>query len=185
MKRRIFVAVNLPDNIKKSLERIQEEHSDLPAKWTKTSNLHITMVFLGEVADEDLMDVFDKVSKVASENSSFSVRLESVTYGPPKKIPPRMVWANGKKSKELGKIQKELEESLSGILQEKERGYTPHITLARIKTWQWKGIDPEERPDMNQEINLNFDVVSIEVMESYFRKGGPQYEILESFELND
>jgi 2'-5' RNA ligase len=186
MKHRIFIAVNLPKEIRKGLERIQEKNSALPAKWTRADNLHITLSFLGDVADEDILEVCSKVSKVASDNKSFSVKLNKVVYGPPRKMPPRMVWAEGEKSKELGKVQKELEESLSGLAQQEEnRGFSPHITLARIKTWQWKEINPEERPEIEEDLNLGFEVNSIEVMESYLKMGGPRYEILESYQLKE
>jgi 2'-5' RNA ligase len=185
MKHRIFIAVNLPEKVKKSLEEIQERNSALPAGWVKRDNLHITLVFLGYVDDGDLLEIFEKASGVASQNSGFSVRLNQVVYGPPKKDPPRMVWVRGEKSKDLGKIQKELEESLSGTRQQESREFSPHITLARIKTWQWKGMEPEERPQVEEEIGLEFEVNSIEVMESYLKRGGPKYEVLESFPLKD
>jgi 2'-5' RNA ligase len=183
MKHRIFIAVNLPESVKKSLGKIQEKNAILPARWTKKENLHITLVFLGYVADEDLMEICEKVSKVASENESFSVRLDKTLYGPPKKTPPRMVWVKGERSKELGKIQRDLEESLSGVRQPEGREFAPHITLARIKTWQWKEMEPEERPQVEEDLNLEFEVDSIEVMESYLRREGPRYEILESYQL--
>ncbi len=52
-----------------------------------------------------------------------------------------------------------------------------------MKTWQWKQIEPEERPDVAEEINLNFEVDSIEVMESVLKRGGPEYTVLESYPL--
>ena len=186
MKHRLFVAANLPPEIKNRLLYTKDNNLELPAKWTKKENLHITLVFLGDVADEDLLDVFKKVSKVVESNKSFSIKLNRILYGPTNKLPPRMVWVEGEKSNELGKIQKELEESLSGLYQKQEnRGFTPHITLARIKTWEWKQINPEERPNIEEELNLDFEVNSIEVMESYLKRGGSQYEILESYQLKE
>ena len=65
------------------------------------------------------------------------------------------------------------------------RGFVPHITLARINEWQWKSIEPEERPEVTEDIDLAFTVESIEVMESILRRGGPKYEILESCHLKN
>ena len=58
-----------------------------------------------------------------------------------------------------------------------------HITLGRIKAWEFRKIEPEERPIVDEEINLTFEVNSIEVMDSQLKKGGPTYTILESFPL--
>ncbi len=65
------------------------------------------------------------------------------------------------------------------ILQQREK----HITLARIQEWEWKKIEPEERPEVNENIDFIFTVESIEVMESVFKKGGSKYTIIESHNL--
>lgn len=184
MKHRIFIAVNIPPQVKRRLLDIQEKHFDLPVRWTKIDNLHITLSFLGDIDDEHIMEMCKKTADVISKNKTFSIKINKVVYGPPNKIPPRMVWIEGEKNMKLGKIQKELEESLCEYSQKEEnKGYTPHITLGRIKTWQWKQIEPEERPEIEEELNIQFEVNSIEIMESYLKKGGPRYEILESYQL--
>jgi 2'-5' RNA ligase len=144
-------------------------------------------MFLGYLADEELLEVINIAKEVASRNQPFSINLKKIIYGPPKKMPPRMVWVEGEESEELGKLQKDLENSLltspvKGIESE-SRPYAPHITLGRIKEWEFRKIEPEERPEVNEEINLNFEVNSIEVMESELKKGGPNYAILESCSL--
>lgn len=64
------------------------------------------------------------------------------------------------------------------------RAFSPHITLSRIRTWQWRQMEPEERPEVNKDISLSFEVNSIEVMESQLKRGGSEYTILESAQLN-
>jgi 2'-5' RNA ligase len=63
------------------------------------------------------------------------------------------------------------------------RIYTPHITLGRIRVWEFRQIEPEERPDIEKEISLSFQVNSIEVMESQLKRGGSEYTILKSCPL--
>jgi 2'-5' RNA ligase len=187
MKRRIFIAINLPKNIKERLLSCQNKWLELPARWTKKENLHITLIFLGYLSDEELPDVCNVTKEVASRNSSFSITLNKIIYGPPKKVPPRMVWAEGEKSKELGRLQKDLENSLldSAVrrLEKESRPYAPHITLGRIKAWEFRQIEPEQRPEVSEEINLSFEVNSIEIMESQLKRGGPNYTMLESAPL--
>jgi 2'-5' RNA ligase len=164
MRRRIFIAINLPDEIKKQLADYQGKWLELPCRWTKKENLHITLEFLGYLADEELMELCQKTRETTSVKKVFSVCLNKICYGPPKKIPPRMVWVTGEKIKELN--------------------ISPHITLGRIKTWQFRQIEPEERPEINEDINLTFEVKSIEIMESHLRRrGGPEYTVLESVPL--
>jgi len=203
MRYRVFVAINLPENIKNKLAEYQEKRPDLPVRWTKKENLHITLMFLGYLIDEELLEVCNITKEIASKNQSFSINLKKIIYGPPKKIPPRLVWVEGEKSEELGKLQKDLEnsfltsratakgkeEDLSSSpspvkgLESESRPYTSHLTLGRIKTWEFKQIEPEERPEINEDINLSFEVNSIEVMESQLKRTGPRYTILESCPL--
>ena len=188
MKHRIFIAINLPENIKKELLSFQLKWPDLPIRWVGPENLHITLAFLGYLSDEELLEIIKITKEVASRNESFSLNLKSICYGPPKKMPPRMVWAEGEKSMELGKLQKDLEislfsSSIKSLKEPESRPYTPHITLGRIRQWEFRQIEPEERPEVNEDISLNFEVNSIEVMESELKRGGAEYTILESCPL--
>lgn len=183
MRHRIFIAINLPENIKNKLSQSEGKWLELPCRWTKKENLHITLVFLGYISDEELVEFCKIAKEVALKQEPFLINLNKIMYGPPNK-PPRMVWAEGEKSEELGKLQRELENSISGLSrelkEEKGRGYAPHITLGRLKQWEFQKIEPEERPEINEDVSLNFEVKSIEVMESELKRGGPIYSVLES-----
>lgn len=189
MNKRIFISISLPERIKNKLASLQDEIAQsftsfndfCPVKWTKKSNLHITLFFIGYVEIDELPAVFDIIEEIAEKQGSFNIDLKSVSYGPPGK-PPKMVWANGEKSEELNKLQVELEKKLLDI-KEPENGFTPHITLGRIIQWQFNRIEPEERPDTYREVSLSFPVNSIEVMESNLKGGGSQYTVLRSFPL--
>lgn len=188
MRHRIFIAINLPETIKKKLSLYESKWLELPCRWTKKDNLHITLSFLGYLTDEELMEVLDIVKKTAVKHTSFKIRLNKIIYGPPQKMPPRMIWAEGEKSEALGDLRKDLDNSLRGLSVESEketRAFAPHITLGRIKTWEFRAIEPEERPEVSEEIDLSFEVSSIEVMESQLKRGGPSYAVLESCPLED
>ena len=48
---------------------------------------------------------------------------------------------------------------------------------------QLRVMDSEEIPEINEKLDLNFEVESIDVMESVLTKNGPAYTIIESFSL--
>jgi len=148
------------------------------------------LMFLGYLADEELLEVLKITKEVASRQEPFSVNLIKICYGPPKKMPPRMVWVEGEKNEELGKLQTDLEKNLlekstpyRNEVPGAGRPYAPHITLGRIRTWEFRQIEPEERPIVDEDISLNFEVNSLEVMESELKRGGPEYTVLESCPL--
>lgn len=181
-RHRIFIAINLPEDIKKELVVYTEKWPELPAKWTFKDNLHITLEFLGDLTDVEIAEVCKITGEVAKKHNVFSLNISRALYGPPKKFPPRMVWAETEKSDEFSDLRKDLQEELSERIsfRPERRGEAGHITLARISEWEFKKIEPEERPEINEDIDLTFTIESIEVMESELKRGGPQYTILES-----
>lgn len=183
MRHRIFIAINLPEEIKTALSNYRIKWPELPCRWVKKENLHITLAFLGYLTDEELIEVINLTEKIASNFSPFNVLLKKICYAPPNKIPPKMVWVLGEKSAQLLKLQKELVREIQGtikVLRNEDWNFSPHVTLGRIRAWQFKQIEPEERPEIEEDLNLQFRVNSIEVMESFLKRGGAEYEVLET-----
>jgi 2'-5' RNA ligase len=161
--------------------------------------LHITVEFLGDLTDEELADVCLITKEVAQRHEIFSLNINEISYGPKNKMPPRMIWASGEKSKELSALKNDLEKSLlekvrfapaapqdgASLAQKgrEERSFVPHVTLARINSFAFRQIDPEEVPQVQENTELVFTVESIEVMESELKRGGPVYTVLDSCEL--
>ncbi len=184
-KYRVFIAINLPEDVKKELVGYQKKWSDLPARWVSRDNLHITLVFLGYLTDVELGEVCMIVKEVAQKYNSFDINLNKVIYGPVGKNPPRMIWVEVERLKELSFLKKDLEGELLNPIgfRPEARTFNLHITLARIKLLEFRSINPEERPEVNEDLNLNFSVESIEVMESQLKRPGTVYTIMESFSL--
>jgi len=209
-RHRVFIAINFPADVKRALEKhqksIQEEFADLGTegqfrevmKWTSKDNLHITLEFLGFLTDEEIVEACKITGEVAKKCSVFSVNLGKICYAARRQAKPtsaevglaclpKMIWAVGERSDELADLKNSLQEELHEAINYKSenRGFTPHITLGRVKEWQFKQIDPDERPEVNQEINLTFTVESVEVMESQLKRARPVYTVLKSCQLKD
>src|SRR3989344_27323 len=176
MRRRIFIAINLPEKIKNQMADFQLKWPELPCRWVKRENLHLTLAFLGYLTDEEIINVCKTAKETTLKYSPFVIKMDKIIYGPPKK-PARMVWLEGEKSENLTKLQDDLAGAL-GI--KEERDYSPHLTLGRLKQWEFQRLEPEERPEINEDISLGFEVSSIEIMESQLKRNGPIYTILES-----
>ena len=196
-KHRTFIAINLPGDVKKALAGYQKKWADVPAKWTDLDNLHITLVFLGDLTDIELGEVCLAVKDIAKNHNAFNLNLNKVAYGPTDKIPPRYIWAGGsasvqgfgetkEESNEAVLLKRDLDNALSEIVRFSldEKAFNLHITLARINSMAWRAIEPEERTEVNEMIDLPFTVESIEVMESELTRLGPRYTIIESHQLN-
>jgi len=188
MLKRVFIAINLPESLKEKLAKFEKNFPELPAKWVKKENLHLTLVFLGYLKDFHLEKVKEVVKEVGKNFSPFSLSLKRVCFGPPKTSPPRLVWVELEKNEVLEdlvkKLQEKLKENKIPFLVE-DREFLPHITLARIRKWEFQRMEPEERPRINEIIKESFEVKSIEIMESHLKRSGAEYSVLESAPLTN
>lgn len=200
MVHRIFLALNLPDSAKKKLLEYQKNVKELftpyhpdeggigsgPARWSRPENLHVTLVFLGNTSTEELEEVKRAAAAVAQRHQPFSLSFSEIVYGPtPNK--PRMVWAVGRPPKELLSLQRDLEHALasSKILSfvPEKHPFSLHLTLARLKEFEFRGLDPEERPQIKEDISVEAHISSIEIMESKLKRSGTEYTTVESVPL--
>jgi 2'-5' RNA ligase len=188
LRHRVFLSISLTEKIKNRLSKYKENLSSLPAKWVKRDNLHITLIFLGDSNEKEIGYIGEALKKESSKHSPFNLFLNKISYFPENKIPPRMICATGESTKEILDLRKGIEKALL------ERGvhfplemkkFNPHVTLARIRAWDWRKIEPDERPEVTEDININLEVKSIELVESKLKRGGPEYTILERAKLRD
>ncbi len=186
MSRRIFIAVNPIQKIKEKIFNYQEICPDLPVRWTQKKNLHITVSFLGKVKDKALSKIIEKTRKTAKKHTPFFITLNKMCYGPPNKK-PGMVWMTGKKSKQLGSLKADLEKELFNLSNRRvsayRRGFSPHVTLGRLRRKKFNRLRPEERPNIARKVFIKFEVVSIDIMESELKRGGARYTILQTVNL--
>lgn len=183
---RLFIAINLPEKIRNRFESYQENWPGLPAKWTRPYNLHLTVLFLGNVAEENIPAVLEITKKLAEKYPPIEIKLDKISYGPPKKIPPRMVWISVGKNELLAELKNEIEKELTEQnvhFQIEDRGFNPHITFARLNNFELRQMDPEEVPQIDEDINFDFRAKTVEVMESQLKRSGANYDILGSFEF--
>ncbi|KKT26994.1 MAG: 2'-5' RNA ligase [Parcubacteria group bacterium GW2011_GWA2_43_9b] len=182
-KRRIFIAVNLPEKIKKRLKEYKEKHDNLSVRWTKIPSLHLTLVFIGYVDDEQMLKACKITREVASEVESFFIYFKRIILGPPGKE-PRMIWLEGEKSDALTRLRDALQEALfsadAGFNHKESRPFSPHITLAKIKSDEWCKLLTSDINNVGQDFQAQVEVNSIEVMESDLKYDGAEYAALES-----
>ena len=182
MRKRIFITINLPEQAKNILVDYQEKWQDLPVRWVKQNSLHLTLAFLGEIDDQSLASICRGLKEVVSGFPFFSIRLNRIDYDVFGEKIPRLIWAKGQKSENLCLLKKKLDEFLNkqvGFFPERN-DFIPHITLGRVRQWQWSKMEIEERPEIKEDINLDFEAKSVEVMESRLKRTGPEYTVLQS-----
>lgn len=201
MMRRIFIAINLSEDVKKKLQEYQREWADLPLRFVKKNSLHLTILFIGYVNDERMVEICCNVREVAKKYQPFELNFNKICLGPPGKA-PRLIWLEGEKNEAFTNLKRDIEgvmalgqnDSRAFVEIEKElKIFIPHITLARIRQIEWRKL--ETSPQIDKEVSIGVQVNSIEVMESNLkpsfakaskgRRGGAEYSILESVLLEE
>jgi RNA 2',3'-cyclic 3'-phosphodiesterase len=130
---RTFIALELSDGIRERLHEAQQVLRGCSARLTfvDPALIHLTVKFLGEVDGKQLVQVQEILKKIAF--APFTVTAGNVTVNNPKR--PHTVWCafddGGNGERLLGLI----EEGLSPLGFDREtRRYTPHATVARVKS---------------------------------------------------
>ena len=140
---RSFLAIRLPEPIRKDLESIQErlKETDAPVKWVTPDNVHLTLKFLGNIESKDVEKIHDIVSKIVTKETHLILRGEGVGAFPHIKS-PRVIWVGiSGEIDRLKDIHIRMEEELETIgFRPEERSFSPHLTIGRVKTGVHKAL---------------------------------------------
>lgn len=180
MKRKIFISINLAERDKKRLIRATEKWQDLPVKWVREANLHVTLVFLGHIMDENMAEICEKVRGAARNVEIFDLEFEAIELGPDA-ADPKMIWLSGRADENLKSLHEKIEKALGTYVSSK-KSFRPHITLGRIRKRKWEAL--ALKPEILENYNLIVPVESVDVMASDFSDGGREYTIIQSCPLS-
>lgn len=133
------------------------------------SNLHLTLVFLGELSEAELKILTSGLQRF--EFPKFRLAISGLgTF--PEVGEPRILWAGINKSLPLLNLQKQLNQELVKLIgyQPEDRDYSPHVTLARINSDAATG-ELSKYLDSNREIEISpFLVEEIVLFSSDFEE---------------
>jgi 2'-5' RNA ligase len=135
---RTFIAVDFGKAIRDRAVALQEKlaQSGAPVKWVEAENLHVTMLFLGEVDDRDVPAVCSAVAECCLGRTPFSMSIETLGCFPHARR-PRVIWIGvGQGTQELCSLHDALEPPLLdlGCYRREDRKYRPHVTLGRVRS---------------------------------------------------
>jgi len=174
---RTFVAVFPPQRVREALFRAAR---DLPARndyrLIDPEKLHLTLKFLGDVADDDFRRVTQALEPLREWHEPFEVATSGFGAFPSERN-ARILWAGvGEGSGSLRAVAQNVENLLepAGFDREK-RPYMPHMTLGRARNRRAK-LDVNVSPPA-----LRFTVSGVDLVESVFGAGGVTYSVLKTY----
>ncbi len=187
---RLFIAIALPKTVQDQLEAPLMDLQAL-STWVRVNSadrIHLTLHFLGNVESSTKDGLVESIRPVVAAHRRFALTVASVGAFPDTER-PKVFWAGvqGSGLPEVTRLQHELGRMLAGIGFEVEPGFTPHLTLGRVRRplyregsralndWyygRWQFAEFAE-----------FTVDGIHLMRSQLGSGPPRYTTVATFAL--
>ncbi|PZA06685.1 MULTISPECIES: RNA 2',3'-cyclic phosphodiesterase [unclassified Meiothermus] len=169
---RLFYAVFLPENVREALALAQEKVRPYRGwKATRPDQLHVTLMFLGEVDETRLPQLKQVGEEAAAGVASFTARLRGTGFFPERGSP--RVWFAKAEGAGFGPLAARLRQALPEFAG--AQSFKAHVTLARRK-----GPVPRPKPLV---LDLAFQVHEACLVHSELSSSGPTYQVLERFPL--
>jgi 2'-5' RNA ligase len=187
---RSFIAIELPEEVRSGLHRLQAELT-LPqytfVKCVAPGSIHVTLKFLGNISPQKVAEITRVMEQASQGVSPFQLQITDVGAFPNMRQ-PRVLWVGIKG--ELDKLiawQKRIDDGLVPLGFAKEaRPFTPHLTLARLR----ENCPPEDRRALGElvmkthvEVDYAVAVNSLSLMKSQLSPGGAVYSRLAEVKL--
>lgn len=158
---RAFIALELPEEIKKEIREIQSQlkNAGVQATWVKPEITHLTIAFLGSVTHKQLEIIHQILEGVVPSSLRFRLGLINFFPNPAR---PRIIFLDFEG--DLEKLKNLVSQLRQQLKKEKiwfdDKPFVAHITLGRIKKRQnltqvLKGIKIKKIEFLSNEITFN------------------------------
>jgi 2'-5' RNA ligase len=183
---RLFVSVDLPDDLAEHVERVQAQFADAEGlNLTDPGQAHVTLKFLGDVPESRVGDLGDALESAVGDAgvAPFDASFEGLGVFPSLDY-ISVVWLGvGEGSEELIALHEAVEsEFVSRGFDPDGHEFTPHVTLARMEHAGGKqlvqNVVSEEHPEVG-----TARVQDVRLTESTLTDDGPVYETVQSVRL--
>ena len=162
---RLFVAIQLSDEIKKNVAGTLHslKQKGVKGNYVPLRNLHLTLAFIGETDDPGA--VKDALKNISVKPFKLSLS-DMGTFGD-------ILWIGMKGNQGLSSAAKSVRDALdqAGIAYDRKK-FTPHITVIRKASGNWKQVLAPKGTMMVKKISL---------MKTTFKDGRPVYQEVCSF----
>lgn len=173
---RLFVAVELPEDIKERLAICRGGIEG--ARWQGIEQMHLTLCFIGEV--DPLREADIRTALAGLRFTPFQVTLAGIgLFGKARK--PRALWVGVDDPKPVKHLHEKIIQSLLGAgVASEDRKFMPHVTLARFRGGRARRL--EDFLDHYAGLALPaFDVRSFALISSHLSQAGARYRVEEIY----
>ena len=187
---RSFIAIELPDELKLVITRLQDQlksGKQASVKWVDPYSIHLTLKFLGNIGTDMVGKITMALEEAVQGIPPFHLEVKGLGAFPSlKRVQVVWVGVTGEVNR-FSQLQQRIESNLAtlGFVPE-SRPFTPHLTLARLRD----RATPEERQGLGQliastslETVYRINIDSIHLMRSQLTREGAIYSRISSVKL--
>jgi len=190
---RIFVALVLPEQFKAELisgTRVLRE-SGYPLRWAPSENLHITLAFLGELAEVGTALAIEVARQTAGRHATFILTSRNLVAYPRRGAARILAATFSEGSQNAAALASDLEGELESLgcragytFREREtKPFTAHVTLARSGRMPVKFSPEALASSPGPGLEACTRIERLAVFESRLQRGGADYIKLAEFPL--
>jgi 2'-5' RNA ligase len=180
---RLFTGIAIAPHVLDNIERLLGELRPLARlNWTPVENLHITSKFIGAWPEPKLPELERALGRLAAPGN---IRIAVAGFGfYPDPHHPRVLFAGVRSGRALGDLARSIDEALVPLgCAREERPYSPHVTLAKIKTENIRDLREHIASMTNPDFG-SFDAVDFHLYLSQPGPRGSVYSKLASYPLS-
>jgi 2'-5' RNA ligase len=176
---RLFVAVALPDELKRRLALLG---GGIPgARWVEPERMHLTLRFIGEVDGVRAEDITAALAEV--RGAPFALTLRGVGNFEQGRT-PTAIWVGVVEREAVVRLHEKVERQLGLIgFAPEPRKFHPHVTLARLKG-AWRDRVAQFLALRHGFAAEPFTVESFHLFSSHRGTGGAVYRVEASYPLD-
>ena len=148
-----------------------------PVKWVRPEGVHLTLKFLGDVAEAREPSLREALGQVCNDVRPVTIHIEGFGVFPDFKR-PRVVWAGVAPDPALELLQHRVEQVFAPLgFPTEAKTFRPHLTLGRAK----RDARPSGFTGLDEALEASFSetvvVSDVDLMESTLQSGGAVYEV--------
>lgn len=185
---RFFIALEIPDQNKAELERIEQQLKNIlpEIRLTDTDKLHLTIAFMGSQPNELKPDLIRVMTEACQGVKSFEIAPGYID-GFPNLHHPRILWIGVKGDiNELFVLRERVKDGLFKLqLNVDERRFIPHIAMGKLSNFRLT----ETQEDQLEQVSLaDFQpirITSIKLFESIPNQGFHHHNTLAEIKLEE
>jgi 2'-5' RNA ligase len=180
---RLFVAADIPPDVRERLDRCRTRLRDLPLpmRWSRPEGIHLTMFFLGEAPEGRLAEIEGAIDPVAAATAPFELEAHGVLTFPGHGRPRVVVFGLRGDVQAAATLKMRLDRALAAVgFTPDDRPFHPHLTLGRTR----EGRAGDWRPHLALEEEADggrFTVGALVLYQSLLGPGGSQYRPIRTF----